>query len=60
MYGWWTSIQRLIIFFYMELAYTIRYGIMAYGLGMFVPWKVRALLGFSYFRWKTPENRNLR
>jgi hypothetical protein len=44
----------------MELAYSIRYGIMAHGLGLFVPWYERALLGFSDFGWKTPENENLR
>jgi hypothetical protein len=36
----------------MELAYTIRYVIMAHGLGMFVPWQERALLGCSDFGWK--------
>jgi hypothetical protein len=37
MYGWWTSIRCLIIFFYIKLAYTIRYGIMPQCLGMFIP-----------------------
>jgi len=44
----------------MELTYTIRYVITAHGLGTFVPWQERALLGFSDFGWKTPENENLR
>ena len=33
---------------------------MAQGLGLFVPQQGRALLGFSDFGWKTPENENLR